>query len=501
LKPMNSIGEAKNRIELEDVPPERCPVVEGEDRIMDSYADYLTDESRCDYRPVSAIYFPQSTAQVVDAVRRISGAGKRIVVSGSRTGIVGGATAREESSVITLERMSARVGDRLFQAGVKLDDVSFEKPEFYPVDPTETTASIGGTVATDASGARSYRYGSTRNYVRSLCVVLASGRVLRVARGDVFCEGGRFTLGHNSGDLDLPVRGIDSPGVKNVAGLFLRDDMDLVDLFVGSEGTLGIITEVGLSTVRLPGRRLFLVAAAAAEDEALELVDKVKSDDRLGCLAIEYFGPNAIELVRGGGYSGGLPEEASCAVYLEIYAGAEGTSGAVEEALTSCGLDVERTWADLGETDSKEMKRFRHAVPEAVNAVIAERKLDTPSLHKVGTDTAVPEGRLKRFLSFARSAIEKEGLEYVVFGHIGDNHLHVNMLPRNQDELEKAEELYRGIAEESVGLGGTVSAEHGIGRLKKGLLTIQFSEDDLRAMKAVKDALDPEGLLNPGVMF
>jgi D-lactate dehydrogenase (cytochrome) len=140
-------------------------------------------------------------------------------------------------------------------------------------------------------------------------------------------------------------------------------------------------------------------------------------------------------------------------------------------------------------------------VPETVNDIIGRRKKDIPGLHKIATDAAVPEGRLREFLLAARSVIEKEGVEYVVFGHIGDNHLHINILPNSSEEMEKAEDLFLRISEESVRLGGTVSAEHGIGRLKKHLLRIQFSEDELKAMKAVKDALDPEWVLNPGVMF
>jgi D-lactate dehydrogenase (cytochrome) len=179
----------------------------------------------------------------------------------------------------------------------------------------------------------------------------------------------------------------------------------------------------------------------------------------------------------------------------------EDTEGVIDEILDSCGLSGDATWAGLNENDLQEMKRFRHMVPETVNTIIGRRKKDIPGLHKIGTDTAVPEGKLREFLVAARSAIEKDGVEYVVFGHIGDNHLHINMLPGSPAEMEKSEGLFLRIAQESVRLGGTVSAEHGIGRLKIHLLQIQFSEDELNAMKAVKDALDPKWVLNPGVMF
>jgi len=363
------------------------------------------------------------------------------------------------------------------------------------------TASLGGTVATDASGARTYHYGSTRDFVNALTVVLADGKVLQVSRGETFSENGEFVLSHTDGETVIPVVGVRMPPVKNTAGYYLKEGMDLVDLFVGNEGTLGIITEVVIGTARLPEGRLFLIVYPGTENQALELAESVKSDSRIICLAMEYLGPHAVDLVRDNGGFPGVPGDAACAVYLEVLIENDDVEEAIDEVLASCGLDAGRTWAGFGSSDLNEMKRFRHLVPETVNRVIGRRKEDIPGLHKIGTDTAVPQGKLMEFVSNARSAIEKEGIQYVVFGHIGDNHLHFNMMPGSTGELDKAKVLYAGIARESVRLGGTVSAEHGIGRLKKELLKIQFSEDEIKAMRAVKGALDPQLVLNPGVLF
>lgn len=489
-----------NRTKLKDIEPEECHFIAGQSKILELYTAYLTDESRMDYQPVSAIYFPENTAQVIDAVRRIRGRGERIVVSASRTGITGGAVGVENASVISLERMTALLDDWRFQAGVKLEDIPRSDSEYYPIDPTEMAASLGGTVATNASGASTYHYGPTRNFVKALTIVLADGRVLDIQRGEVICEKGEFILQHEDGEIVIPVADISMPQVKNTAGLYLKEGMDLVDLFIGSEGTLGIITEIVTGRAQLPENRLFLVVYASSEDQALDLVEAVKSDPRLKCLAIEYFDPNAIAILHDAETCPDIPGDVECAVYFEIING-EGIEDAVDEVLVSCGLDADETWAGFDEKDLQQMKRFRHAVPETVNTIIARRKQSIPGLHKIGTDTAVPEGKLRKFLSLARSLVYKEGLEYVVFGHIGDNHLHINMLPRSLEELKKARNLHIRIAEESVRLGGTVSAEHGIGRLKKDLLRIEFSEDELHAMKLVKDALDPKGVLNPGVLF
>ncbi|KPK61839.1 MAG: hypothetical protein AMK73_07555 [Planctomycetes bacterium SM23_32] len=148
-----------------------------------------------------------------------------------------------------------------------------------------------------------------------------------------------------------------------------------------------------------------------------------------------------------------------------------------------------------------EMKRLRHAVPETVNAIIGRRKIEVPELHKVGTDMAVPDESVGAMMAFYERRLAECGLEHVIFGHIGDGHLHVNVLPRTGGELEQGEELYVEFAREAVRLGGSVAAEHGIGRIKKRFLPIQFGAEHLAAMRAVKAALDPDGILNPGVLF
>ena len=148
-----------------------------------------------------------------------------------------------------------------------------------------------------------------------------------------------------------------------------------------------------------------------------------------------------------------------------------------------------------------EMKRLRHALPETVNAIIGQRKRAVPELHKVGTDMAVPDAALGAMMDFYESRLAESGLDYVTFGHIGSGHVHVNILPQTLEELVRAEALYGGFAREAVRLGGSVAAEHGIGRIKKKFLPIQFTASQIAAMRAVKSALDPAGVLNPGVLF
>jgi len=530
-----------------------CPRVEGRERVATEFAGYLSDESRTTAAPVQAIYFPETLGHVCAAVRECASKGWMLTVTGARTGIVGGAVPVESQALLALEKLnhvlSARYdeqADAFFarvEAGVILADfqealrttpardfpwadeasrcageeamAARGKRLFYPVDPTETSAQIGGTVATNASGARTFHYGPTRRWVEAVTVVLASGEVAQLHRGEAAAEDDRFVLEASEGSrttVSIPTLAMPRT-TKHTAGYHLQAGMDAVDLFIGSEGTLGIVTEAELRLAPEPHERLFMTAFLPDEDAALRLVEAVRGAD-ITPLAIEYFGPRALDLLREKrareGASSGvplLPDGAACAVYAELqFEGDEEFRRCyevMEKLLRRCGTSAAETWAGLSPGDMGAMKAFRHALPEEVNGIIGRRKRDVPSLHKVGTDMAVPDERLRDVMQLYRERLAASGLEHVIFGHIGDNHLHVNILPRSEKELEQALDFYGEFAREVTGMGGSVSAEHGIGRLKREFLRIQFEAppEALRHMQAVKNALDPSGLLNPGVLF
>jgi D-lactate dehydrogenase (cytochrome) len=288
--------------------------------------------------------------------------------------------------------------------------------------------------------------------------------------------------------------------------------MDAVDLFVGSEGTLGIVTEIELRLAVPHRENLYLCQYFPDENAALAFVDSLGTGAEPSPLAIEYFDPNSIELLREKrsreGASSGVPElpgDAAAVVYTEVPL-ADGSAFEVvadrlERMAVDAGSSADRSWAGFQRKDHERMKDFRHALPETVNSIIAERKTDVPGLHKVGTDMAVPFARLREMMATYRERLDEAGYEYVIFGHIGDGHVHVNILPRSEEELAGAKKAYVEFARHAVRLGGSVSAEHGIGRLKKAFLSIQYPEDVIEGMRRIKRAFDPAGTLNPGVLF
>ena len=156
--------------------------------------------------------------------------------------------------------------------------------------------------------------------------------------------------------------------------------------------------------------------------------------------------------------------------------------------------------ADTGR-ELERLKMFRHAVPESVNMVIDERRKTEPSLTKLGTDMAVPDAQLGAVLELYRDGLQAAGLDHVIFGHIGNNHLHVNILPRSLEEYHQGKELYLRWAHRIIAMGGTISAEHGVGKFKVALLREMVGEEAIRQMRDLKRLFDPNGVLNRGNLF
>jgi len=518
-----------NHIRTTPLAASPCPAVRDPAGIRDRHASMLADESRLQAEAVKAIYFPRSAEEIAGAFRELHEGAMTCVISGGRTGITGGAVPVGADAVISMERMKRlltpdREGERFFvraEAGVTLKELEEALARRahgrgpvlrFPIDPTERSAQLGGMAATNASGPRTYLHGSTREWIRGLAVVLPDGSLVNVRRGDVRAKDLFFRITGADGTVrDISLPDAATPRVKNAAGYCIRPGMDLVDLLAGSEGTLGAIAEIELWLEEKPEATMGILIGTEDEEAALDLVEAARRAKHLPLQAMEYFDPDSIRLLNKRklteGDRGSLPEfpfRDGAAVYLEM-AGTESmideAGGRLEGLLLSLGISADRTWAARDEKDLERQKLFRYAVPETVNAWIGRRKQAHPDLHKVGTDFAVPDGALREMFALYRRGLREKRLRSVVFGHIGNNHVHVNVLPRNREEMEAAGKLYRRWAQAAVRLGGAVSGEHGIGRLKKDLLKIQHPPEVLEAMRLVRKAFDPEGILAPGVLL
>ncbi|MFO7889166.1 MAG: FAD-binding oxidoreductase [bacterium] len=538
--------------ELPDTIPVR--IVQSPEKITDRYSDYLVDESRFSGGHADELVFAHTEKQVVDTLKRAYTSEIPVTVSAGRTGIVGGAVP-QGGILLSLESMNHFLGARWYEErkcwcvqvepGLTIKDLKdildkkkFEEPLsvlkgdpkkqlekfsqesdhwFYPPDPTEQSAHLGGTVALNSSGARSFKYGQTRMFVTGLRVALTDGTLLDIQRGATLSTPDKgFVIQIENDQIVVPVPSYQSPEVKNAAGYFVRHPMDFVDFFIGSEGTLGVITAIELALVPKPEFILRYVAFFHSEDDALCFVHSIKKrsgiqSDTIAPAALEYFDAYSLDLLRqkraGEGSGSAIPDfpaYARAAIYLEQ----EGRNEDLEaycseyiEILSECNASGEDAWGAIDEAEMEKINKFRHAVPEQINAIIAERKRTCPEIHKIGTDFSVPDDALVPILQIYRSHLNKEHFEYAIFGHIGDNHLHVNVLPGDTEELNKAKALYMEFARKAVSYGGTVSGEHGIGKIKRALLPIMYSQKTIGQMKQVKKRLDPKNLLGPGILF
>jgi D-lactate dehydrogenase (cytochrome) len=533
----------------ETVEFEKIRRVEGFRNITAEFPAYLTDESKLSCQPFDYIFFPRSEAELSAVVREMARRGVKVTIAGARTGLVGGCVP-SQGALVSLEnfdrvlalyydapaaewRLKAQCAVNLRTIAAQLavknipdiercaDGLTLLEMDrfrqdpnfyFYPPDPTEMSASLGGTVATNASGARTFRYGPTRDWVRGIRVMLANGEFLDLPRGKYFASpAGGFTVTDSAGnDYQVKIPSYSSPRTKNTAGFFTAPHMDLVDLFIGSEGAFGIITEV---TVALRKRtpKISVVQFLASDEQAIALVQTLRADPRIRLDFLEMYSATAIGLLRERQRRDAkavgtppIPAAAKSALFFELDfdpAAKDAQMEALDSSVRSCGASLVDSWAAYEDRELDRLKNFRHILPETINAIIAERKKRHPGLHKLGTDLAVPDERLADMWAVYRDALAGAGLEWAAFGHIGNNHVHINILPRDMEDLQKALGLYQMFAEKAVAFGGSVSAEHGIGKLKAKFLKTMFSPAHIEEMRAVKRALDPQLLLNPGNIF
>lgn len=414
------------------------------------------------------VFSPENEEQVIEILRRASAENVPITVMGALTGVTGGGAPNggwglslAKLRVINIEQGRATVG-----AGVLLRDVqsgAAASGQFYAPDPTENTSSIGGNIATNASGSRSFRYGATRDHVLGLRVALLDGRVIEVRRGQ---------------PLDFEVPALPLPKTtKHSAGYRLVPGMDYIDLFIGNEGTLGVVTQAELKLLPAPGEILGGVVFFASEEAALDAVDRWRATP--GLRMMEYLDDKSLRMMD-------VAHEA--ALMIEIEGDAE---------LDMSGTLESESWFAISAADRERFRQFRHTLPERVNA-----RIRRSGFMKLSTDYAVPLNKNREILAtYQKKLHQAVGDNFVIFGHIGDAHLHINTFSDSPKHFAAAKAVTTDLARDAVALGGTVGAEHGLGKRKAHLLEIQYLPSEIEAMRAVKGRFDPNWILGQGTLF
>jgi FAD/FMN-containing dehydrogenase len=420
---------------------------------------------------------PESVDDVIEVVRKAASDRTPITCAGAQTSTTGASITDKGIllSLLSLDRISPpdEKGRTInVEPGALVGEIKRTAAAaglLFAPDPTsEEESTIGGAIACNASGARTFKYGATRRHVRALKVVMASGELIEFRRPDL---------------------------EKNTVGYAFAHDP--IDWFIGSEGTLGIIVEAELSLLPLPHHVVGLAVLFRAERDALNFVIATRESPQLSARCIEYFDGPAIEIARS--VSAGLiPPDATGMVYVEEEISDDLDSTLVRwiELIETIGADFEPLVFD-GEARLREARRIRHSIPTTMNE--RGNSFRNSGGRKVSTDWAVPYRRLPEAIETARSLVSEAGIdEPVIYGHAGNGHPHQNFVARDARELAGIEAVVEETLQRVLALGGTVAAEHGIGKIKRRWLPLQMNALQISMMTAVKSELDPLGLLAPG---
>ncbi len=512
-------------------------------RDPDIIRSYLEDAAHFTGGHAGELVAPANEAQLADALRNATA----ILTVGAQSSLTGGATPMGET-IVSTKRLTGiefhgstrvRVG-----AGVTIEELitAVESAgHYYPPAPTFKGAFVGGTIATNAAGAATFKYGATRDWVESITVMLPSGDVLDMERGATRANGdGFFELQLRSGTVKVPAPGYRTPRLPKLsAGYFAAPQMDLVDLFIGSEGTLGVITSATLRI--LAARPAICVALVPFPDEraALKFTRILRDASRetwrsccrrgVDVAAIEYIDDRSLAIIREDGadvVNGvSLPASAHSAllVALELPPDVDAAQafdqiGRVHDAhrpdtplIRFCRLLLDAQVLDDVEVavpgDAVRAAQFaaiREAVPAGVNQRVGRAKQDVDHrIEKVAADIAVPFDRLEDLIDRFHAEAKRRGLHAVVWGHASDANLHPNVIARSYEEMQWAKAVVAEIGRIAIQLGGAPMAEHGVGRnpIKQQLLRDLYGADGIEQMRSVKRAVDPDWKLAPGVLF
>jgi D-lactate dehydrogenase (cytochrome) len=481
----------------------------------DEIANFLVDASNfqgyCD-----AVYFPENEADVIEILKKAFAEEIPVTVAGNGTGL-GGGRVPQGGIVIATEKMNRIIelnSEKYFaivEPGVILSDLLYRTQELgllYPPDPTEKNCFIGANIATNASGEKTFKYGPTRNYIEEVTVILSNGGKLNLKRGENKADGSLLKLQTEEGEIyNVALPDIQMPDTKNAAGYFIKENMDAIDLFIGSEGTLGIITKIKLKLLKYPENILSCVVFFNNEDDALNFIHEARNisfanrnnqvENEIDALALEFFDSRSLKFLMDE-YTQ-IKQDAEAAVWFEQ----EVTSGnedlILEKWIELIGMfngDEESAWFAFTESDKKKIKEFRHAVSSKVAEFLSKY-----NVRKLGTDVAVPHVNFRNLYTFAKSEAERNNLNYVAYGHFGNSHLHMNILPKSQDEYQTGKKVFTSICAKAVELGGTISGEHGVGKLKNEFIIMMFGEENVKKMMDIKRVLDPKWILGRGNIF
>jgi D-lactate dehydrogenase (cytochrome) len=502
---------------------------------------FLEDAAHYPGGHASGVVFPENAGDVAAALAAASS----VLPIGAQSSLTGGATPMGELILATskmaqvIEASDTRITVGAGMTVAAMQDYLAARNAWFPPAPTFSGACAGGIVATNAAGAATFKYGSTRDWVDAIEVVLADGTILRIRRGEHRAANGRIEVDTSGGRVAIPVPSYVMPAVaKRSAGYHATRDLDLLDLFIGSEGTLGVVTQVRFRVLSPAPVTALALVPCASEPQALELVRSLRDaartawqapGDGIDVAAIENMDRRSIRIVKEDGadvrHHVRLPDDTAVALLVQLDlppgTGAAEAFDSIADASTnttpttalgrfcrlieSFGLLDRTELSPPGDRRGAErLVAIREAVPAGVNqrVALAKHRVDA-RIAKTAADMIVPFERFGEMMEAYRRGFESRGLDYAIWGHVSDGNVHPNVIPRSYEDVERGREAILEFGRDVARLGGCPLAEHGVGRnpVKQALLRQLYGDAGIEGMRAVKRALDPEWKLAPGVIF
>jgi D-lactate dehydrogenase (cytochrome) len=471
---------------------------------------FLEDSSNLLGGFADGVYLPESETDIIEAVKECNDKKTPLTVSAGETGTTGGCipfggwllSTQKLNKIIAF---NPNEKSAVVQPGVTLEEIESTASKaglLYPPDPTEKSATIGGNVATNAAGGRSFRFGATRNWIKRIRVVLPNGTSLNIKRGIINAN--------KNNELALPnytlrIPQYNMPNVKNAAGYFSQPGMDLVDLFIGAEGTLGIVSEIEIALASALQETFDLVAFFSTEELAVDFVLDAKKKNDKTINFFEFFDQHTLQMLKKS-YPH-IPAKAQAAVYIEQEITPDNENFYLEswaKSLKQFKASLDNCWLGADAAQKAELAKFRYAVPEHINEIFKQHHLI-----KLATDIAVPADNFNEMFEYYKSQLPTSNIKTnpnreifnIKFGHIGENHLHVNLVPQSERAIPLAKEILLKFVRKAVSLGGTVSAEHGIGKIKHDYLRELYSQAGIDEMRRIKKMFDPNLILGSNNIF
>lgn len=451
------------------------------------YAEYLKDESKL-RGDAESISFPKTKEEVIEVVKEMNKSNIPITIQGGKTGICGGAVP-QNGHILNLSYMDkiisftqekdeclvkVEAGLLLSELKKEIDKQRFQKKVFWPVEPTETSATIGGILATNAKGICNNLYGDSLQYVQEITVIDGSGRELKVTNKDLF------------------------------------------DTFIGSEGIYGIIVEATLKLIPAP-KEIWGISFFFLSDEDIYNFASALCSDSLNynsgkIAAVEYFDHFTLSKVEQFKQVATKLKELpdidlnyAGMIYVEIHGEEEEDIEVIAEQLMELSMenngDDESTWALSGEEEIEKMRSFRHAAPEAINIELEALAQKEKGIVKLSTDIIVHNRSFGEVISMFKNDAKEKGLPAAIFGHVKGNHVHVNILPQTYDEYLEGKSLIEKWFLQANQEGNKLFFEHGIGKIKKDLFKAFTKESLVMEMKTKKNEYDPNHILNKGTVI